>query len=418
MLNARFIYSACIVLETNDISICCDPWFSEGAYDGSWFQFPRVEDPIDAIGQVDAIYISHIHPDHYDPKFLREYLQRNRDCRLIIGMNNQEFLAQKMLRDGFEPLQTNSLTVGETEITIVENSHYEYANIDSAMVVKRGRSSVVNLNDCVVDTDQILQIKNACGGNPTVAFLPFAGAGPFPQKYLFDDENDRKQAEDHKRRQFLDQYQEYIQRLCPKIGVPFAGQYYLGGQMRSLNWCRGVPDAVEVLEVDGSTSTVLLEESGTLNAETLSIEGQRTKPHSRSDIDTSLERTKNLAYNYENESLLGVDRQSSLLELFRISHGRALRHVKFSSPHWLCIVPNPDQFFCLDLSGTYEVSLQTDISKLMPREEIYLDERHLFGLLTRRYHWNNAEIGSHFSIRRAPNHFNRDVYNFLNFLHI
>ena len=36
----RFIYSACIVTSTKDVSILHDPWFTEGIYDVSWFHYP------------------------------------------------------------------------------------------------------------------------------------------------------------------------------------------------------------------------------------------------------------------------------------------------------------------------------------------------------------------------------------------
>ena len=64
-IKVKYIYSACIITETPDIKILHDPWFTDGIYDGSWFQFPKVADPINSIGNVDLIYISHIHPDHY-----------------------------------------------------------------------------------------------------------------------------------------------------------------------------------------------------------------------------------------------------------------------------------------------------------------------------------------------------------------
>ena len=41
-ITVRYIYSACIVTTTRDVRILHDPWFKEGIYDGSWYQYPRV----------------------------------------------------------------------------------------------------------------------------------------------------------------------------------------------------------------------------------------------------------------------------------------------------------------------------------------------------------------------------------------
>ena len=91
-ISVRYIYSACVVIETKDVKILCDPWFTQGAYDGSWFHFPLLRNPIDKIGNVDIIYISHIHPDHYDPKFLKKYFNVYGEKEIVIADFKNNFL--------------------------------------------------------------------------------------------------------------------------------------------------------------------------------------------------------------------------------------------------------------------------------------------------------------------------------------
>jgi hypothetical protein len=96
-----------------------------------------------------------------------------------------------------------------------------------------------------------------------------------------------------------------------------------------------------------------------------------------------------------------------------------------------------DYFFCIELpSAEFAVinanknagqalSFQKQKSELpFPRSEIYIDPRYLFGLLTHIHHWNNADVGSLFNVRRFPdffigapsNTYNKKVQWFLNFL--
>ena len=56
-ITVRYIYSACVVTSTPDVVILHDPGFTDGIYDGSWFQYPKVEKPLDSIGDVDLIYV-------------------------------------------------------------------------------------------------------------------------------------------------------------------------------------------------------------------------------------------------------------------------------------------------------------------------------------------------------------------------
>ena len=82
-INVKYIYSDCIITSTPDLIILHDPWFTEGIYDGSWFHFPKIENPLESIGDVDFIYISHIHPDHYDSDFLKKYFQTRNELQKL-----------------------------------------------------------------------------------------------------------------------------------------------------------------------------------------------------------------------------------------------------------------------------------------------------------------------------------------------
>jgi UDP-MurNAc hydroxylase len=74
--------------------------------------------------------------------------------------------------------------------------------------------------------------------------------------------------------------------------------------------------------------------------------------------------------------------------------------------------------FNIAIGSNSEVQLIENISTLIPRCEIFIDERYFFGLLTRLYHWNNAEVGSQYRVRRVPDIYNVEVFNFLNRFHV
>ncbi len=62
---------ASLLIQTRHGSVLCDPWVNP-AYFGSWFPFPdNSELDWDRIGQVDYLYVSHLHRDHFDPATLR-----------------------------------------------------------------------------------------------------------------------------------------------------------------------------------------------------------------------------------------------------------------------------------------------------------------------------------------------------------
>jgi len=46
MIKVTYYYSACVAITTPDVSILCDPWFTDGIYDGAWYQYPKIKNPM------------------------------------------------------------------------------------------------------------------------------------------------------------------------------------------------------------------------------------------------------------------------------------------------------------------------------------------------------------------------------------
>ena len=135
MFKINVFGNACMKIVTSDIKILCDPWFTPGAYDGSWVAFPEIEDPISKIGDVDIIYVSHIHPDHYDPVFLKKYFEVYGVKKIIIPSLDPNFLVKKAFSDGIEVEEVESLVFNKTFIDIFPAENDGGSDIDSALLI-------------------------------------------------------------------------------------------------------------------------------------------------------------------------------------------------------------------------------------------------------------------------------------------
>lgn len=420
----RYIYSACVVIETTEIKILCDPWFTPGAYDGSWYQYPPLpKDPIEIIGKVDYIYISHIHPDHYDRNFLKNYLNIHSDAKIIIGETKPPYLSNKMRVDGFNPQIISHIQVGSTKFYIFANNAYEHDNIDTALVVTRSHLSVVNLNDNPFDRQQINQILEICPNHsPTFALLPYCGAGPYPQTYEFESLEDLLIAATKKKEQFLSLYSKYISSLNPLRAMPFAGKYFLAGALSTLNKYRGIPDATSVLETHPEISIVLDDGGESIfDLETLTTTSQRYNPYQNTKISNYLKSISFPGYDYEREICPIGNRSLPIIPLINSAYHKSIKYSRVKEDFWLCFKTNRLKYylvFNIAIGSNSEVQLIENISTLIPRCEIFIDERYFFGLLTRLYHWNNAEVGSQYRVRRVPDIYNVEVFNFLNRFHV
>src|SRR5690242_19513162 len=63
-------------IDTPAGSILTDPWVNP-AYFASWFPFPdNSQLDWESLGQVDYLYVSHLHRDHFDAEHLRRFVSK------------------------------------------------------------------------------------------------------------------------------------------------------------------------------------------------------------------------------------------------------------------------------------------------------------------------------------------------------
>jgi UDP-MurNAc hydroxylase len=414
-IKIRYIYSASVVIETPDLKILTDPWFTQGILDGSWFHYPHDASLAQRIGRVDLIYVSHIHPDHYDVGFLRDYLGRYPETRVVIAPFEDNFLSAKMKADGIPHEVMGEGSKGDTRFGLFPNHMHKF-DIDSALAVRWGNQAVVNMNDNVHNPDQIARIR-AFAPDVTAALLPYCGAGAYPHTY-YDISPKLLERCAWKKEFAFERYRAIRAGLAPKAVLPFAGQFILGGHLHYLNPYRGIADATEVSSFD--RSAVVLADGGlaTLDAGTLQASAVRTAPYDADALSRRLMALAHMPMDYE--VLFGKLDVSSVpfTRLLAKAHKTALRRSQCEQDYWYCIQLG-DRWFAANANRNADQGfIRKSVDDLQPRSEIYIDPRYLCGLLTHAFHWNNAEGGSQYFTRRHPDVFVRTANDYLNFLHV
>lgn len=424
-ISVKYFYSACILTSTPDISILHDPWFTDGIYDGSWFQYPVIESPVEKIGDVDYLFVSHVHPDHYDPVFIKKYFSKHGEKPILIAPHSPNYLAKKIKSDGLRAtIVTEPIVIGGTEIQIVPHKTGSVSDIDSAIVIKHlsktGRNHcVVNANDINFDKAMVTDLAKIAG-EVDILLCGHSGAGPYPQTYFDLDDPMLKIEANRKKCDFQERYLNLTNQINAKINVPFAGKYLLGGRFSNLNEYRGVSDPIEIQAIDDH-AIILDDGGGEIDTLSLTPNRCRSQKYSDADIIRRIEEIRVAKMNYEN--FVNPDKVK-LLPFEKLIHLSAQSAIKKSE----CI---DDYFFCIGLPNRKVAIINANrtspdnvqiidenLNLPSPRSEISIDPCYLFGLLTNVFHWNNAAIGSHYSVRRFPNTFNRSAQAFLHFLAI
>lgn len=425
MFKINVFGNACMRIVTSDIKILCDPWFTPGAYDGSWVAFPEMEDPISKIGDVDIIYVSHIHPDHYDPVFLKKYFDVYGVKKIIIPSLDPNFLMKKAFSDGIEVEEAESLVFNKTFIDIFPAKNDGGSDIDSAILISREKKALLNLNDCVwgdIQSENIFKTIKERNLELELMAASYTGAGPYPQTYYSPSRELETLAKNHAQG-YIQKYLQYKEYFKPKKAMPFASGYLLAGKNSHLNKYRSTIDAIEVKQHDPEC-LILKNHIGEYDIETGVSQHERSEPHSVEDKNAAIEKISSNKLAYEIELNMTYDS----IKWF------PLMNAAYSRAHSRSVVEN-DYYFVIDIlddgvkKGSFVINANKHDRKLglSSKEDlkysqssfskISIDYRLLYGLLTGLYHWNNAEVGSLYSTRREAK-FNVDAQNFLNFFSI
>ena len=232
-------------IDTKAGSILCDPWVNP-AYFASWFPFPDNSAlDWDALGDVDYLYVPHLHRDHFDPRHLREHV--NKDAVVLLPDFPVPDLQRELEKVGFHRFfeTTDSVKhrvsgpMGDLDVMIVAlRAPADGPLGDSALVVSDGVTTAFNMNDArPVDLD----VLASAFGHIDVHMLQYSGAIWYPMVY--DMPARAKEAfGTQKRQRQMDRCRQYIAQVGATWVVPSAGPpCFLDPELRDLNDDHGDP---------------------------------------------------------------------------------------------------------------------------------------------------------------------------------
>ena len=101
-MNIIKLASSTVIIETLDTSILCDPWIENGEYYGSWSLVEEIssrEKFYKMMNKCESIYVSHIHPDHFSKKTMKNI---DKDKKIFIHSYSSAFLKRNLEVMGFK----------------------------------------------------------------------------------------------------------------------------------------------------------------------------------------------------------------------------------------------------------------------------------------------------------------------------
>ncbi len=396
--------------------ILCDPWIVDGVFEGSWYHYPPLKTKISDIQNVDGIYISHIHPDHYDER----HFDFPKDIPLIILNEGPNFLKKNLINKGYgnfiEIKNNQTVDFKEFKLTLYKpftKGIYEESLIgnliDSALVIENDDTTAINFNDNQPDEKACSFLKNKFK-KIDLAMLNYNAAGPYPS--CFDNLSiDEKKNENNRilKRNF-DHLCNIIPILQPKSVLPFAGSYIVGGKNYFKNEYLGTTNWDECADylnnnLKFNSKIFCLREN-----QTYDIKNQKQlDEYKKLDINEMkkyIQSIKNKKYDYENDNMPEIPK---LIDDLKSASNKLVERVKR---------------FNIELKSNVFIKIEKNDIQIIKGKEtnrnLYcqLDLRLLKRILHKKAHWNNAEIGTHINFKRTPNKMDPDVHTCMSFFHL
>ncbi len=446
-MKVHFLKSATTIVESNGVKILTDPWLVDGEYYGSWFHYPPYDFNPAAFDDIDFIYISHIHPDHFSRETLR---QLNKDIPVLIHNYDVKFLKRNIESLGFQVTELSNnrrthlnhgvhINIFAADYCNPElcmkhfgcgriESKFGSTQIDSLSVIDDGRYSLLNVNDCPFGLASVCA-RPIREQYEQVDFMlvGYAGAGPYPQCIANLTAEEKVAAADRKQAQFIKQGADFIELFGPRHFMPFAGTYTLGGSLAGLNPQRGVPeieDAFALLDDGSDRHGVLLntDQFFDLSSECAS------SPYLPIDRKSKLQYVEDVLaakrYSFESNSMPELEELAGLIPAAFDRMNTVRESIGFTTETKVIIRLLDGQSAVLSLNGNNSGRAEArcilddrDADAIQPSVRFSVDPRLLLNILKGPQfgHWNNAEIGSHIEFYRRPEQFERGLYYCLNF---
>ena len=446
-MQVTFYQSSAVMIEMDGIKILNDPWLVDGELYGAWNHYPRIKLKPEDFTDVDYIYLSHIHQDHFSKKTLSEL-----DKKIPVLIHNFE---SKVLREniksmGFDviELEHNNRTHLKNQVCInilaADNCDpavcYKYfgcapleakfgsTSIDTMCVVDNENEVIVNTNDCPYDLAHTVS-STVKEKYPEIDMLlvGYTSASAYPQCFNLSDE---EKLTEKKRLQleFLNKAEDYVNLFQPKYYMPFAGRYTLAGKLTILNNFRSVTELDDAFEyfinsknIDPTRSRCIV-----LNPNTSfdTDKGESSEPYTKIDIVEKERYIQDVLskqkLDYERENEPKPDEIKSLLQRSYERFERKRTELRFSSETSVIIKLSADEFILVSCDGTgWKIVDSKQLENYKKYVRLTLDTKLLKWILMgpKFAHWNVAENGSHISFDREPNVYERGLYYCLSYFY-
>ena len=225
-MRIRFVNHASVIFEHGDTRLISDPWLYGTAFNDGWDLVCKSAIGAAELAEMNYIWYSHEHPDHFTPRVLQDVpaerrravtvlYRKTRDGK-VLGFCKKLGFQVRELEDGVPVELDGGLRVTSQHVPL----------FDSWLLLEAGGVRALNLNDAVVQTPAELRRLAERVGDVDLVFTQFSYAA------WRGNRDDRELRRTDARRK-LDVVRAQVRALAPRFTVPFASMSFFSHEENS-----------------------------------------------------------------------------------------------------------------------------------------------------------------------------------------
>jgi UDP-MurNAc hydroxylase len=433
-MKITHISNSFIKVKLNGSVVICDPWVGIANH-GGWHSFPEFlnSDLLALCDDVDYVYISHLHSDHFDPSFLNKANLIGK--KYIIKKFNNGILKNRLQKLGVDSItelsEFNKFSLGYGDSLAIipqitsNSSGLEDAvnyDLDTSIVFSDGLNVFFNQVDNPLSVGDFEAVHNFISqefGEISVAALTCGAAGEYPQCFRgIDRGSEMKRIISSS----LIDLKNAIQILKPKITFMAGGTYFIPGRAHMLNRFIAQPNFEEIqLLIGAKTNLVSLEGGKTLSLASMNSSCIVDRDlNALRELDDSIRFHRSDLYPYEHDVPPSIEEFHHAFRLAEKNYRKKITELGLSIRLNINFDLYSGLIFDEDLnilqSPITNCVLQIGEPSGIERLTIHIDLRAMYGCLKRVNNWNQMLSGSLCLFERVPNIHRPDVLFSLNYL--
>jgi hypothetical protein len=227
-MKITYITHACQLIEVAGKRILTDPWLVGACWGGNLWHYPPPKRTPESISNIDYIYFSHIHDDHFHPESIARLSKEVKKSQVIISDFDKPYFERAVRAKGFDNIlvlkhdESINLVPG-LKLDMIRN---DIGDDDSSIVLQADDSTVFCQTDNLMSLNEAKRLGNKY--NVDLLFTMPTKTGIFPGFFEFPPDVMIDLAE-KKSKSARNYSLDVAQALKAKVIVPYASDIcYLG----------------------------------------------------------------------------------------------------------------------------------------------------------------------------------------------